>query len=103
MNRQPTQVHVGLWLRQQDLFRSNHGASRQGPAIPVANFHTVSLRQTINRQETQIMRRELIFNPRVSQPDYQFQEQLSAIGSQLVASSNYHRKPVRQRKPLAND
>src|SRR5262245_16569263 len=94
MHRQPAQVHVGLWLSQQDLFRANHGASRQSPAVPVANFHAVSLRQTINRQETQVMRRELILNPRVAQPDYQFQEQLSAISSQLAASSNYGGQPV---------
>src|SRR5581483_3368152 len=86
------QVHVGLWLRQQNLLLLHYGAGSERSAIPVSDFHAGVVRQAINRQKAQVVGRELVFDSRIAQANDQFHEYwLLAPGSQLVVTSRRRR------------
>src|SRR5258708_33338500 len=70
-DRHATQVHVGLGLGQQHFFIADARARRQGLAVPVIDHHAVLLGDAVNRKKAQIMRRELILDAGIAQPNDQ--------------------------------
>ena len=71
-DRQTTQVHVGLGLRQQHRDTLDLCPRRNRPALPVPYFNPQVARNAINRQEAQVMRRELILDTGIAETDDQF-------------------------------
>src|SRR5581483_4707292 len=70
--RQPAQIHERLGLRQQHHLVREHRSCRERPALPVPDFHAQVLRDSINRQKPQVMRRELIFDSGIAETNNQF-------------------------------
>src|SRR5207244_10335765 len=58
--------------RQQRGLIGNYRPRRQRPALTISDFHAQVSRDSINRQEAQVMRRELVFDTRIAETDDQF-------------------------------
>src|SRR5262249_20473281 len=65
----------------------------QRPALPIANLDFVIIGDAIQRQKTQIVRRELIFNSRIAKP----YDQLHACSNPSEKSSSFARGDGRGR------
>src|SRR5437879_4449603 len=70
--REATQVHVGLRLGQKNLFCSDRGPCCKRPALAIPDLDPAIVRDTIDSEKTQIVRRELVFDSGIAQPDDQF-------------------------------
>ena len=68
----PDQVHERLRLSQKHRLIRNEGPRCQSPALPISNIHAQARSDSINRQETQVMWRELILDTGIAQPNNQF-------------------------------
>jgi hypothetical protein len=71
-NRHTTQVHEGLWFSQQDLLVADRRPGRERMALTIPYFYAAVICEAVDGEEAQIVRRELVFNPRIAQPDNQF-------------------------------
>ena len=71
-NRDAAQVHESFGLGQQNLLAINFSPGRQRAALAISDFNAAIVSDTINGQKSQIVRRELVFNSRIAQPDNQF-------------------------------
>src|SRR6476660_7448226 len=71
-NRHAAQVHEGLWFRQQDLLVADFCPRRERMTLAISYFHAAVVRDAVNGEKAQIVRRELVFNARIAQPDNQF-------------------------------
>src|SRR4029077_374039 len=71
-HREPAQIHERLWFGQQHHLIGDHGPRRQGPTLPVSHFHPKITGDPIDRQKTQVMRRELILDSGIAETNDQF-------------------------------
>ena len=71
-HRKPTQVHVGFRLRQNHRLAGNRRPSRQRPALAIPDFNPQVVGDPIDRQEPEIVRRELVLDSGIAQTDDQF-------------------------------
>ena len=51
---------------------------RKRTALAISHFHAAVVGDAINREKAQIVRRELVFDSRIAQPDNQFHAAQSA-------------------------
>jgi hypothetical protein len=57
------------------------GAARDGPTVTVIDLCAMRFSDTIDSQKPYIVRRELVLDARIAEPDDQFQIALSPWGS----------------------
>ena len=65
-HRKPTQVHVGFRLGQDRRFTGDGCPRGQRSALAIPNFNPKAVGDSIDRQEPEIMRRELVLDSRVA-------------------------------------
>src|SRR6185437_705671 len=70
-HRHAAQVHVGLRLGQKDLFIPQPASAGERLAVPVVDRHAALLGDPVNRQKADVVRRELILDTGIAQPDDQ--------------------------------
>src|SRR3981189_1213317 len=80
-HRKPTQVHVGFRFGQDRLLTGDRCPRGQRAALAIPDFEPESIGDPINRQEPEIVRRELVLDSRIAQTDDQFH----AISSWLLS------------------
>ena len=81
--RLPAQIHERFRLGQDYWLPRDLGTCGQRAALAVPDFHSKVVGDPIDRQKTEVMRRELILDSRISQTDNQFHE----VSSWLLAPS----------------
>src|SRR5207244_7795768 len=69
LHRSTAQVHKRFWLSQKNLLGTDLRARSKRLALPISDFHVQIAGQTIDREESQIVRRELIFDTRIAETD----------------------------------
>src|SRR5262249_60263141 len=77
----------GLRLRQQVLFVSDPGAGGQRLAVPVIDHYAALLGDAIHRQKADIVGGELVFDPRIAQPNDQLHRRYFLAGGGAAAGS----------------
>ena len=65
-HRKPTQVHVGFRLGQDHRLSGNRCPRCQRPALAIPDFNPKPIGDPIDRQEPEIVRRELVLDSRVA-------------------------------------
>src|SRR5262249_12323790 len=77
----------GLRLRQQVLFVSDPGAGGQRLAVPVFDHYATLLSDPVHRQKADIVGGELVFDPRIAQPNDQLHCRYFLAGGGAAAGS----------------
>src|SRR5579885_3492621 len=70
-HRETAQVHEGLWLSQHDLVPGDLRLSRCRLTSAAGDIDVRAFGETIDRQESEIVRRELVLDARIAETDNQ--------------------------------
>src|SRR5207245_3135603 len=70
-HRQTTQVHVRLWLGQQDFLPRQLAPTNASLPFGPLDAHAAEFRQPVHDQETQVVRRPSVFRTRIAEADDQ--------------------------------
>ena len=71
-HRKPTEVHVGFRFRQDRRLTGDCRPRGQRAALAIPDFDPEAVGDPIDRQEPEIVRRELVLDSGVAQTDDQF-------------------------------
>src|ERR1700722_10648053 len=98
LNRDATQVHVGLGLGQNDVPAGDACGGCQCPAAAVVSRHAALLRQPVDSQKTHIVGGELVLDTRVSKANHygwplSFLVHFVSQAQSLVTSSRPFQQP----------
>src|SRR5947209_2733301 len=85
LHRQSAQVHIRFRLGQQNFFFANPGPRSERLAVPVVYGHAALFGNPVNSQKADIVRRELVFDTGIAQPDDQLHASyfLASAGSSV--------------------
>src|SRR5579872_6615507 len=87
-HREAAQIHERLGLGQQYHLIGDYSPRRQRPALPIPHFHTQIAGDPIDRQKSQVMRRELILDSGIAETNNQFHARRAASEFQRATDSH---------------
>src|SRR5262250_794425 len=87
------QIHVRFGLGQQHFLLRNHGSACQRAALAIGYPHPVLIGDAVDCHKSHVVRRELVFDPGITQTDNHFHARsfatlrMTARGSEAAESA----------------